>query len=231
MAIERVSTSENREAWLESRRGYLTASSIFTWREVDHPKWWSDKRADIVAEKWGGVEKEFDAFTQVSINHGAFSEKDIALKFEDGIGFRVETCNDMFINDDFPGIAATLDGYLHTGVMDDRGKCGPQYCQDGQVFPNLRASIEDRGTGVLELKRSVSKGWQTKVPDYYYSQVQCQLHITDLDWGVICADTIYRDGYRQYWDLRPYLIERDPSWRGILQQAGEEFLAAQKENA
>ena len=224
MSIERLGSADNRAEWLERRKGFLGASEIFTWREVDHPKWWGDKRESIIAEKFAGVEKVFDKKTMVSINHGAFSEEDIARKFEDAIQLKVETANDQFINSQWPCIAATTDGYVHADeALTDM--CGPHYCQDPRVFPRLRSALLDAGgTGVLELKRSVSTAWQKYVPDYYISQVQTQLHVLDLEWGVICADTIMRDGYRQYWDLRPYFIQRDPVWAGYLDQCNKEFL-------
>lgn len=217
----------DRESWLEARKGYLTASSIFTWREVDHPRWWGDKRDGIIAEKFEGVEKTFDESATVSMAHGSFSEQDIARKFEDGIGYRVETSNEMFVNSKYPGLAATVDGYLFP--EDDLGEPETNYCQDARVFPRLRRRLGGRPKGVLELKRSVSLGWQTDVPIYYVSQVQCQLHLAGLDWAVICADTICRQGRRTYWDLRPYLIEKDPTWHEILSQCSDEFLAVKKE--
>lgn len=227
MGIERLGTSEDRAEWLERRKLYLGASEIFTFRGVGLPRWWGDSRADVYAEKLDGVAKVFDARTQVAINHGSFSERDIGLKFQDGINLKVELSDDQFQNSEFPGIAATLDGYIHVdrpypGAIND---VGPQFCQDPDVFPALRAELcELGGSGALELKRSVSKAWTSYVPEYYISQLQCQMHVCDLPWAVICADTIFKDGYRQYWDLRAFLVMRDPAWRGILQDLGGQFL-------
>lgn len=218
---------------MERRKGFLGASEIFTWREVEHPKWWSDKRHDILAEKFDGVAKEFDYKTQISINHGAFSEEDVAMKFGDGIGFKVETANDQFINSRWPCIAATTDGYIHTDHDSPSGinDIGPSYCQDPGVFPELRRSIAGRGTGLLELKRSVSVAWQKYVPKYYIPQVMTQLAVLEMPWAVICADTIMKDGYRQYWDMRPYLIEFNPNWNLVLDKVNAEFLLQKERRA
>lgn len=227
MTIKVIADAADRDSWLEARKGYLTASSLFTWREVDHPRWWGDKRADIISEKFEGVEKTFDQSATVSMAHGSFSEQDIARKFEHGIGYRVETSNEMFVNSKYPGLAVTVDGYLFP--EDDLGEPDTNYCQEPRVFPRLRCQLSGRSKGVLELKRSVSLGWQTAVPIYYIPQVQAQLHVANLEYGVICADTICRQGRRTFWDLRPYVIERDPTWHEILAQCSDEFLAAKEE--
>jgi hypothetical protein len=237
MSIERIGTADNREAWLEQRKSYLTASAIYGWRGPDYAdpknKWYfeDNNRAAICQEKFGGVEKEFPPQAIVSMAHGSHDEENIARKFEEGIGFKVETANDMFVNERWPHLAATVDGYVHT---EGRGPqaCGTNYCQDPDVFPALRSALEGRDTGLLELKKSISVAWARNiVPEYYISQVQTQLHITGMDWAVICAECVCphpKEKWRKFWDLRPTLIEQDPAWANVLDKCNVEFEMAKE---
>jgi len=240
MSIERVADAADREAWLEARKQYLTASSIYGWRGKDYAlkknAWYfeDNNRAAICAEKFGGLEKEFPERAKVAMAHGSFDEVNIIRKFEDGIGYKCEASNDMFVNDRWPHLAATVDGYLHTSTsvhaVNDVGETN--YCQDPDVFPNLHLSIMGRDTGLLEIKKSISVAWSRgEVPEYYLAQVQTQLHIADLEWAVICAECVYtcpKEKWRKFWDLRPTLIERDPNWRGVLGKCNVEFEMAKE---
>jgi hypothetical protein len=235
MSIERVGTADNREEWLEQRKGYLTASAVYGWRGKEHAlkknAWYfeDNNRQVICAEKFEGFEKVFPLKSQVSMAHGSFDEENILRKFEDGIGFKCEGDNSMFVNDRWPRIAATVDGYVHPSQymhpVHDVGETN--YCQDPEVFPALHLDLMSRETGILEIKKSISVAWSRgEVPEYYVAQVQTQLHVTGLDYAVICAECIYTDPkekWRKFWDLRPTLIERDPHWANVLDKCNAEF--------
>jgi len=243
MSIERIADAANREEWLETRKKYLTASSIYGWRGPDFADkknaWYfsDNNREAILAEKFEGVEKEFTRYATVGMAHGRWDEENIARKFEDGIGYRVETANDMFVNSRWPHLAATVDGYIHTDhyVHDIHDVGENEYCQDPEVFPAMHLRIMGRGTGLLELKKSVSVAWSRgQVPEYYVAQVQTQLHITGVKWGVICAECIAthpKEKWRKFWDLRPTVIKQDPQWAIVLDQCNAEFAAALEENS
>ena len=234
MSIERVGTADNREEWLEQRKGYLTASAVYGWRGPDFAlkknAWYfgDNNREAILAEKLEGVEKEFPARARVAMAHGSFDEENIIRKFEEGIGFRCEGDNSMFVNDRWPHIAATVDGYIHPfdPVHDHQGP-GVNFCQDPEVFPALHLDLLKRETGILEIKKSISVAWsRSEVPEYYLAQVQTQLHVTGLAYAVICAECVATDPkekWRKFWDLRPTLIERDPKWANVLDKCNAEF--------
>ena len=79
---------------------------------------------------------------------------------------------------------------------------------------------------LLEIKRSTSVKWQQQVPEYYIPQLQTQMHILDLPAAVIAADTIKRGAeqkWRLFWDMRAYVVLRNPAWASKLDQANEEF--------
>lgn len=240
MSIERIADAANREEWLERRKGYLGASQVYGWRGpafADKKNAWyfdDNNREAICAEKFAGFEKEFTQYATVGMAHGRWDEENIARKFEDGIGYKVETANDMFVNDRWPHLAATVDGYVHTDhyVHDVHDVGENQYCQDPEVFPALHLRIMGRHTGLLELKKSVSVAWaRSQVPEYYVAQVQTQLHITEMPWAIICAECICshpKEKWRKFWDLRPTLIKPDPNWVAVLDQCNEEFAAAKE---
>jgi len=235
MSIERIADAADREEWLETRKRYLTASAIYGWRGpafADKKNAWyfeDNNREAICAEKFQGYEKEFTRYATVGMAHGRWDEENIARKFEDGIGFKVETANDMFVNDRWPHLAATVDGYIHTDqyVHDINDVGENEYCQEEGLFEAMHLRIMGRGTGLLEIKKSVSVAWaRNQVPEYYVAQVQTQLHITDVPWAIIVAECICKhpkEKWRMFWDLRPTVIKRDPAWADVLDQCNAEF--------
>jgi hypothetical protein len=166
--------------------------------------------------------------------HGSFDEENILRKFEQGIGMRCEPDNSMFVNDRWPHLAATVDGYIHPfDMVHDIHDVGEvNYCQDPEVFPTLHMDLLSRETGILEIKKSISVAWsRSEVPEYYIAQVQTQLHITGLEYAVICAECVFTDPkekWRKFWDLRPTLINRDPAWANVLDKANVEFEMAKE---
>lgn len=234
MTIERVGTADEREAWLEQRKQYLTASAVYGWRgkelALKKNAWYfsDNNREAICAEKFEGFEKEFPPAAVVAMAHGSFDEENILRKFEENLGYKCEADNSMFTNSRWPHIAATVDGYVHTDFdVHDVHDCGINFCQDTEAFPALRARVAGRGTGILEIKKSISVAWaKGEVPEYYIAQVQTQLHVTGLKWAIICAECVCphpTEKWRKFWDLRPTLIKPDPAWAIALDQANEEF--------
>jgi len=224
MSVTNIANADNKEEWLATRKGYLTASDIYTWIG-DTPGWWGNTREDILAEKLHGAERKFDDEALINMAHGRFDEVNIGNKLAHALGAEFEPTNMMFVNSRFPLLAATIDGFLHT----PRAEPGDDFCQDPEVLPALRTVLRHIDeTVVCEIKKSVSVKWQTEVPDYYVSQVQTQMTILEMNYAVIVAETIKRVGRRTHWDLRPYVIERDPEWAGVLTRINKEFENATK---
>ena len=237
MAIERIGTADNREAWLEQRKRYLTASAVFGWRgpHVHDPKvtkkyewyWGDNNRESILREKLEGWEKEFPFPSEVSMAHGREDEEHIIWKVGELLGCHTENDNSMFVNSRWPCVAATIDAFIHPY----RGRDGSHpFCQSPELVRAAQSRLQTLPDGratVLEIKKSISVGWaRDEVPEYYVAQVQTQLHVLDLPFGIIAAECIFPDPaekWRKYWDLRPFVIERDPAWASVLDSCNAEF--------
>lgn len=234
MAIQRIGTADNREEWLEQRKGYLGASEITAWLGPsclpDKYKWYfaDNTREGIIAQKFHGVEKEFGEYAIVSMAHGAHDEENIIAKVGEMLACPVEPDNSQFVNDRWPGIAATVDAFIG---YDPTTEPGTNFCQSSEQIDKVLRGLSRLDEGdmtVLEIKKSVSVGWaRGEVAPYYVNQVQTQLHILDLEFGVIAAECLFKhpkEKWRLFWDLRPFIIERDPKWADVLDRTNEEFL-------
>jgi len=227
MTIEAIADAkEDFDGWLEARKDYLTSSQMFTWRGVSIPDWWDDTRQSIEDEKFGGRHKIFDHEATVSMAHGTFDEENIMHKFGAAVGARVEPCNKLFVNDRWPHLAASIDGFVYApkGTPDYTLFQAPTILDE--VRTDMDNSIEGEQAILCEIKKSTSTKWQTEVPVYYRPQLQTQLHILDLPAAVIVAETIKRGDdqkWRWFWDMRAYLVLRNPVWESKLDQANREF--------
>ena len=233
VSIQRISGAENETEWLEKRKAYLTASSVYAWRGANYadPKnaWYFEEnnRENVLAEKFEGFEKEFTSHAEVSMNHGRVDEKHIVDKVGKMLGCDVVPENSMFVNDKWAGIAATIDATIFRPEY----YMEPYYCQTDSLVEKARGRLEQMLRGdstVLEIKKSVSVAWARNiVPEYYIAQVQTQLHVVDREFGIIAAECIFphpKEKWRKFWDLRPFVIERDENWANVLDQCNEEFL-------
>jgi hypothetical protein len=204
---------------------------MFSWREIGIPEWWSDTRDSIIDTKFGGADKEFDYETYVSMTHGTFDEVNIMMKFSKAVGARVESCNKLFVNDRWPHLAASIDGFVYApgGDPDHYLFQAPEMLDE--LIDNMVQVIKP-GTAILcEIKKSTSVKWQIGVPEYYIPQLQTQMHILDLPAAVIVTETIKRGAdqkWRLFWDMRAYLVLRNPVWESKLDQANKEFEEAKE---
>jgi len=227
MAIHVVGDAKaDFDHWKEARKGYLTSSQMFTWRGVGIPDWWEDTRQTIVDQKFHGADAEFGLEAYVSMCHGTFDEENIMRKFGKAVGSKVEPCNKLFVNDKWPHLAASIDGYVYEPLADH----DLTLVQDGLHLIEIRddmGTIMSKGEAILcEIKKSTSTKWQTTVPEYYIPQLQTQMHICEIDAAIIVAETVKRgvtQKWRQFWDLRPYLVLRNPAWVSKLDEANKEF--------
>jgi hypothetical protein len=81
------------------------------------------------------------------------------------------------------------------------------------------------------VKKSTSVKWKKEVPEYYVCQVQTQLAVLEMDYAIIMAETIHRgeeQKWRNFWDMRAYVIERDPKWERQMDKMNREFVQALK---
>lgn len=231
--IQRIGTADDREAWLELRKKYITASAITGWIGPSAlPKkyaWFfeDNTRESILAEKFEGVEKEFSHNAIVSMAHGAKDEENIIAKVGEMLACPVEADNSMFVNERWPHLAVTVDGFIG---YDPTTEPEVQYCQDPEMVEKcLRglSRLEEGDMVPLEIKKSVSVGWSRgEVPPYYVNQLRTQLAVLDIEFGVICAETLYKhpvDKWRLFWNLTPFVVEQDPAWLDTLDRVNEEF--------
>jgi hypothetical protein len=240
MINQLADAKEDFDHWLELRKGYLSSSEVFTWIG-NVPDWWGDRRADVLAGKQG-IEKTFDGETETSIAHGSFDEENIQAKFGHAVGCEVQPHNGFFVNDRWPLIGASIDGFGRPwdydlappamGVYADAPEVHAEFSQDRTLFPYLRDYIDTTGTEfITEVKKSTSVKWKKEVPEYYVCQVQTQLAVLEMDYAIIMAETIHRgeeQKWRNFWDMRAYVLERDPKWEKRMDKMNREFAKALK---
>ena len=225
---------EDYEGWKEARRDLITSSEIFTW-VGNVPSWWGDRREDVLAGKEPGApDKEFPLETATSIAHGAFDEESIMAKLGHAVGCQVLPHNGLFTNSRWPFIGASIDGYLRPWDYDawhepnlECPEVHPEFSQDRTLMPYLRSYIDAAGDeALLEIKKSTSQKWKTETPEYYVTQIQTQMAVLEIDYCVIAAECIHRgeqQKWRNYFDMRAYVHERDPKWEKHLDRINREF--------
>lgn len=235
MAVTKLADAkEDFDHWLEVRKGYLSSSEVFTWRGkfTKETDWWEDTRDDVIFVKRGGT-KEFDAETITSMWHGSYDEENIMRKFGEAAGCAVSPENGFYVNDRWPMLGASIDGWCCPWVDENGELCAPpvpEASHDLRLFPRMHSVINKHGGDILlEIKKSTSVKWQKKCPDYYWTQVQTQLAILECPLAIITAECIKKGKHkkwRMYWDQRAYVIEPDPNWPSVMDQLNEEALDA-----
>ena len=224
MVSKAADAKEDFDHWKKVRRNYLTSSDMFTWLEVGIPDWWGDTREDILHSKVTGEDKEFDTETETSIAHGSYDEEHIQEKFGYAVGCGVEPHNGLYVNNRWPYLAASIDGF---GFPTPEAELHPELFQSRAMCKKLRRHIDREGVRfITEVKKSTSTKWQREVPEYYITQVKTQLAIMEIPYAIIMADTVARGKkmkWRQFWDMRAYVIEADPAWPALLDEIDKEF--------
>jgi YqaJ-like viral recombinase domain len=227
MAVNKIADAKaDKEHWLSVRREYLSSSEVFSWRGVfdKETDWWPERREDVLAYKRGEREKLFDPESETSVWHGTYDEPNILHKFAHAAGFIGETENGFYVNDRWPALGASIDGWGTPGAPDT--PFFPEACQDRRRIVKVREAIAEHGGEFLvEIKKSTSTKWQTKVPDYYQTQVQTQLAILECPLAIIVAETFCRgkkEKWRTYWDMQPYIIRPKAHWLGVMDRLNEE---------
>jgi hypothetical protein len=219
-----VSQDVDETAWLEARRGFLTASDMYTWVAQDKPAWWSSTREQIIHEKLTGeprvfgntMKKRLDASRKMA--HGRFDEENNLRKFSHMTGLHALSRHELLGNLKWPNLACTLDAICAEVV--DANIPNPEFTSDpGMIVGALKAARYIGGTGIIEMKQTSEYGgkkWATGIPEWYLLQPQMQMAIAEVDWClVVCqcgADNMFA-----------HCIERDEDFEHVMQEANDSF--------
>jgi hypothetical protein len=193
------------------------------------PAFYSDTKADLIARKRAGTEKDFDEKTLRRLAHGREREKNNLRMLGLLTGYPVTPYNWMISHEHWPFIGATLDGllfpFMGSGADLDLTSCRP-HC----AFQNSRLELLG-GPVLVEMKNTDGghrykdkdgkwagqRAWIDYCPDYHMEQVQTALALSGLDHCILCGSLGGDD--MTYW-----VIDRDPAWAAILDEVNAEAM-------
>lgn len=136
-----------------------------------------------------GKREAVDLSDNAAVQFGKFAEPHLRELFkQDYPEYTVDYYEfDMYVNDDYPFIFATLDGEITT---------------------------PDGSRGILEIKTTTIRSksqwdeWEDKIPDSYYAQILHQLAATGWDFAILKAYIrYYKDGELKV-SIRHYRVDR-----------------------
>lgn len=176
---------DNREDWLKTRSvkgiGGSEAGSVLGVNKYrSNVELWEIKT---------GKRKAPDISDKPAVQFGKFAEPLLRELFKQNYpDFTVDYHEfDMYVNDEYPFIFATLDGEL---------------------------TAPDGSRGILEIKTTTIQNrvqwdeWDGKIPDSYYVQVLHQLAATGWDFAILCAYIRYHVDGEVRVTIRHYRINR-----------------------
>lgn len=146
------------DEWMESRKGGLGASDIASVLNVEGAYL---TPLQVWADKRGILIQEDD--DREWLEWGNKLQPMIAQALAEETGYRVEETNESLVHPDYPFIRANCDSYIWD---------------------------EQKGWGVGELKNVGAynvKDWEDESPVKFQIQLQSQLFVTGLQWGVVAA--------------------------------------------
>ena len=137
----------DEQLWLQKRKDLLTASDIFTWRGVDHPKWWSGSRYEILSEKVLDSDRfaNAKAETKRRIAWGRTAEGLNREVFEIVLGLPVVATHGLYQNKRWPHLGATLDAVITPSQPKPLGPDDHDYVSFPVEFIELQQEIIDSG--------------------------------------------------------------------------------------
>jgi putative phage-type endonuclease len=183
--------------WLSYRFDHITASEMSAVMGMCP---WSN-RDDVLRRK---VSRSDDFKATRNMWWGSELEQFNMEMFTKITGIRTRSCNAFLRSTKERRIAATIDGFAlrprkDYEVLDIATKV--PWADD------LRAQLAKRsGLGLIEMKNTEAwfgKKWHEAPPMHYVIQLQQQLYVTGLDWGILC-------GKLGAGDMIAYLIDADP---------------------
>lgn len=201
----RVLCKAGGEDWHRERASRLTATGVSTMLGTN--PWMT--REQYLTEKVSG-ESSFrpNKYTE----SGQFFEVPNMRYFSAVTGMRTWPTNVMLEWRVDPTLSCTLDGFVAAprGPLPDK-----VLCKESWVWRVRELAKEHRGVGVIEMKQiNIFSGRRSYLkssvpPEHYLQQLQTQLVVTGLDWGVLCA----RIGVA---DMRAYFVPRDDTFADTL---------------
>lgn len=175
----------NREEWLKARQhqgigGSEAGAVIGVNKYQSNVDLWELKT---------GRKKPVDLSDNAAVQFGKFAEPHLRELFkQDYPEYSIDYHEfDMYVNDKYPFIFATLDGEI---------------------------TIPDGSKGILEIKtttiqnRSQWDEWDNKIPDSYYAQILHQLAATGWDFAILKAYIRYHVDGEVRVTIRHYRIDR-----------------------
>lgn len=211
----------DKEAWLLERTEYVTSTDMAI--VLGHaPKWFSQDRAGLIAEK--RAKKPADFTPSRRMLWGSYSEYENIHTFAYLLGIpRIGVvAENSFHKLPEERVAATTDGII--GYPQNPIKKG--YTSNDANLQAVHDALTWMGGdkapwGLVEAKQS--DGWKSQVeawdlapPIYYVDQVQTALWVTGEPWAVIFC----RLGVA---DLRAHVIMPDMDWRATASSAVKAF--------
>jgi hypothetical protein len=187
-------------------------------------------------DKVGDEVKTFSPEETVSMAHGFYDEHNIACKVGKALGCDIQLENWLVVSDRWEYLGASIDGFISPNAD---AVPSFEFYQDEAAAIRLRAQLEAYPVPLIhEIKKSLSRAWAKGIPEYYQAQLQTQMHILDIPAAVISAECVsevkHTNDYgryytRRYWDVKSFLLERDPAWVAVLDKVNEEFAEEYKE--
>lgn len=203
--------------WLEHRAQMICGSEMSIVLG-NQPDWMKTTYEDLLAEKRSGVPRTFTPTRRMY--WGTLCERSNMQLFAKSVGIQVRPTNALLQSTRNARVGSTLDGICRiprTRREPDIGfaeLCGNQSHVAG-FFDDI-AEYAGR-VGVIELKQTDWLGdWKSGPPLYYLVQVQTQLYVTGLDFGLLVA----RVGAS---DMRAFVIEPDPFLFDEMDEAVTQF--------
>lgn len=213
-----VEVEQGSEAWLEQRRGRITASKMGCVMAKPHTLRYRDYQAQIARELMGLEEFEDSG---PWFEHGKAMEPDArgAYEFQKGIEL---TNNVFFIHPEYDWLAASPDG-VRIETFDDpvEFKCrAPHYCthKDGTL-----KQCGGCGDPMRNYRKAVSDIVRTgKIEAQYRPQVQMQIEVMGVD-SVKYAN-YYHDEQRRKRKLYVHEVARDQAFIDRMLERAMEFM-------
>lgn len=178
-------TYESREAWLEGRKnriGGSEASAVVGLNPyMDNVTLWEIKTGRRQAE---------DISEKSYVKYGTEAEKHLRALFAlDYPQFTVDYVeNNMFVNDRFPWLHASLDGVL---TEKETGRKG---------------ILEIKTTNILQSMQK--EKWDHRIPSNYFAQAILYLIVTEFDFVILKAQLKYDYDGEIFLTTKHYTIER-----------------------
>lgn len=179
------------------------------------PKWFKKTREELLEEKRSGVPDSFEPTRRML--WGSLCEKTNLRHFCKLTGVRARSTNLLLQSTRCQHIGSTLDGVCR--IPSQVSKKFLPYCGNQAHAIEFIAEAETRlgKAGLIEMKQTDYLGqWKYGVPDFYLTQVQTQLYVSDATWCLV----VVKVGAA---DMRAYFVDADPFEHDEMEEAVKQF--------